>query len=147
MALADPAKKGKAPSGSSSGPSGMEVALLGALVDAIMDPGGASVACPYLCKLFQGAEIHWLADSKESDDIGVSDLPTKSADQKFRVLDEAFALSRLCKCMRLRSGLRSVRHLIMNCGEKTSTRVSGSNQVGPFFKPLTAYLHEIRKVR
>ena len=71
MALAAPAEKGEAPkAGTGSGPGGVEVALLGALVDAILDPGGAAVACPYLCKLFQGAANQWLADSK--DDVGVS---------------------------------------------------------------------------
>ena len=73
MAL-DPEEKGKSSDGGTgSVPSGIKVALLGALVDAIMDPGGAALACPYLCKVFQGAANQWLADSK--DGVGVSLRP------------------------------------------------------------------------
>jgi hypothetical protein len=50
---------------------GLEVALMDALVDAILDGGGAAVARPYLCALFQGAVIEGLADVEQDDDTPV----------------------------------------------------------------------------
>ncbi len=70
MALATLAESGDVePSG---GLGGMAVALMGAIVDAILDGGGAAVAFPYLCALFQDAAPRLLATSDTDNDTAVS---------------------------------------------------------------------------
>jgi len=64
--------------GRSGGAEGVEVALMGALVDAVLDAGGAAVACPYLCALFQSAAAHKLKNGEGRSDTAVSCLALPS---------------------------------------------------------------------